>query len=114
MDISNENSQSLVVIKEAKREIVQFFKNERFFWIGNIKKYKGHFEGFEEFWNEVIEKTPTDILKLLAVAVQQFFESYSFKYVSPLHIAAEKGSLELCDHILTMNSKKTRLLKVSL
>ena len=108
MELSYENNQSLVIIKEAKREIVQFFKNERFFWIGLITKYNGHFEGYEEAWNEVINKTPIEILKQLAVAVQQFFESYSLKKVAPLHIVAEKGTHDLSDHILSIMTEMPR------
>ena len=97
---NNLDNQSLTKSKEANKEISKFLDNGRFFWTRIIKKYNKNFEGFEESWKEAINKTPYNILKQLAIAVEQFFKSYSFKQVAPLHIAAEKGSLQLCEYII--------------
>ena len=99
--LNNLDDQSLTRSKEANREIAEFLDNGRFYWIRIIKKYAGNFEGFEESWKEVIPRTPLDIVKQLALAVEEFFKSYSFKQVAPLHIVAEKGTLQLCQYIIT-------------
>ena len=85
--LNNLDDQSLTKSKEASKEISEFLDNGRFFWTRIIKKYNKNFEGFEESWKEVINKTPVDIVKQLAIAVPKFFESYSFKQVALLHIA---------------------------
>ena len=99
--LNNLDDQSLTRSKEASREIAECLDNEKFYWIRIIKKYNGNFEGHEKSWKEVLHKTPVDVVKQLAVAVQQFFESHSFKKLAPLHIAAEKGSMQLCRHIIS-------------
>ena len=76
-------------------------ESDRLSLIRIIKIYTGNFEGLEESWNNLIEKVPIDLLKQLSVAVQEFFKYKSFmKKVSPLQIATEKGSLELCRFII--------------
>ena len=84
--LNNLDDQSLRNSKEASREISEFLDNGRFFWIRIIEKYKDDFNGFEKSWKEVINKTPTDVLKQLAKSVEKFFKTYSFKQVAPLHI----------------------------
>ena len=86
MVLNNLDDQSLRNSKEASREISEFLDNGRFFWIRIIEKYKDNFNGFEKSWKEVINKTPTDVLKQLAKSVEKFFKTYSFKQVAPLHI----------------------------
>ena len=71
-----------------------------------IKNYNGNFEGHQESWKQVMNKASFDIMKQLAIAVRQFFESYSFKQLAPFHIAAEKGSLELCQEIINKTKDK--------
>ena len=93
--LSKLDDQSLAESKKTSREISEFLEVKRFFWIRIIKKYKNNFKGFEESWNEVLVKTPFDVIKQLAVTVVEFSNSYPTEYtkVSPLHIAAIKGSV---------------------
>ena len=65
--LSNLDDQSLTTIKESSRDINEFLGNGRFFWIRIIRKYIKNFEGFEESWKEVINKTPVDIVKQLSL-----------------------------------------------
>ena len=107
MILNNLNDQSLARSKKASRGIAVFLENERFYFVRIIRKYDEQFEGFEESWNEVINKTPIDFLKQLAVAVEDFFkENYWRKNLTPLHIAAEKDDLGLCEKIITKTSNK--------
>ena len=55
--------------------------NERFFWIRIIKKYQGRLKDFPKFWKLVIDKTPIETVKQIAIAVSQFVQRphlYSF------------------------------------
>ena len=89
--LNNLGNESLARSKETSQGISKFHENERFFWIRIIKKYNEHFNGFEKSWSEVINRIPLDVLKQLAIAVQQFFKFQSFEKVAPLHIAVEDG-----------------------
>ena len=88
MVLKNLDDPSLKRGKLAGRGMAEFLENEKFYWIRIIKKYIAYFEGHEESWREVVNKTPLDIIKQLAIAVQQFFKNHLFKELAPLHIAA--------------------------
>ena len=106
--LKNLDDQSLERSKEASRGISKFLENERFPWIRIISRRKGNFQGFEESWKQFINKTPTTLVKKLGLAVQQSkkcFDEYPYlKQIAPLHIAAEKGILELCELIFAKTS----------
>ena len=90
---------SLTRSKEASREIAKCLDNGKLFWIRIIKKHAENFKGFEESWKEVIRRTPLDIIKQLALTVNEFFKSYTDKKVAPLHIVAEKGTFQLFQYV---------------
>lgn len=106
--LNNLDNQSLNRSKEAIREIAKCTKNEKFFSIRIIKRYTDHFRGFEESWKEVLYKIPLNLMRQLTDAVQHFFkyDSHTTIKVAPLHIVAEKGSLELCQYIITKTNNK--------
>ena len=69
-------------------------------------------EEFKIHWNKVVIRTPFEIVKELAIAVHQCFRwSITFKggkkQWSPLHIAAERGSLQLSKYTVKMTGNKT-------
>ena len=68
------DDQSLNNCKEISEEVLEYLENERFFWIRIIKKYGGKLKDFPDLWKPVIDKTPTEIVKEIAIAVSQFFQ----------------------------------------
>ena len=93
--LKNLDNQSLTRGTEAKRGFAEILDKERFYWIRVIKKYAQNFEGVEDSWGEILCKTPVDIVKQLALTVEEFFKYNSSKEVFPLYIVAKKGTLEL-------------------
>ena len=106
MILRNLDNQSLVRSKEVSSEVSEILCKERFYWIRIIAKHVENFEEYHESWIEVINKTPANVVKQLAIAVEEFFKSYTFDKLAPLHIAAEKGSLQLCEYIIAKTSNK--------
>ena len=84
MIFKNLDDQSLVTSKIASPEIAEFVENEKFYLKRKMKKYNGKFEGFEESWNQVFNKTQTDVIKQLFVAAQQYFKENPFKSLKSL------------------------------
>ena len=78
------DDQSLNNCKEISQEVLEYLENERFFWIRIIKKYKGKLKDFPKLWKPVIDKTPTEIVKKIGIAVSQFFQAHHL-YSSKIH-----------------------------
>ena len=72
--LNNVDDKSLTNFRKASRDNSNFLDNERFYWIRNIKRYSANFEEFQESWKKVINKTPVDFLKNLAIDVHSFFQ----------------------------------------
>ena len=68
------DDQSLNNCKEISQEVLEYLENERFFWIRIIKKYQEKLKDFPKLWKPVIDKTPTEIVKEIGIAVSQFFQ----------------------------------------
>ena len=68
------DDQSLDKCKEISEEVLEYLENERFFWIRTIKKYQSKLKDFPESWKPVIDRTPTEIVKEIGIAVSQFFQ----------------------------------------
>ena len=115
------DDKNLVNYKAASREMSEFLLKERFYWIRIIKRYSAYFGSFQNSWRQVINKTPVEIIKQLAVEVQEVFARCSdiftefpvissqivfIRDIAPLHIAAEQGNLKLCEHILEKTEDK--------
>ena len=98
------NDESLVKFKESSKEINNHLQNERFYWIRVINKHSEHFQEFAKSWKKVIGKTPVEIVKEITTTVEDFYNfsnSNEDDYqLHPLHIAAERGRLVLCKHIV--------------
>ena len=111
--LKNLENQNLIESKEIRNENSE---SDRYQWIRIIEKYNKNFEGFEESWNEVTRsENPVKILKQLAMAIEQFFKSYlDSNQVTPLHIAVEIGSLNLCKYIITKTRIKNPTTKLTM
>ena len=99
MILDNLDDQSLVRSKAASKEIAEFLENKKFYWMRIIMKNKDKFQGYEESWKEVINKIPVNRIKELGISVLEHVEDV--EKVSPLHIGARNGSLDLYQYIIT-------------
>ena len=126
--LDNLDDKNLVNCREASREMSEFLPKGRFYWIRIIKNCSAKFESFENSWRQVIDKTSVEkswrqvinktsveVIKELALKVQDFFGSShksdgfiiaSTKKIAPLHIAVEQENLKLCEHILDKTENK--------
>ena len=102
MILNNVDDRSLINFKETSRDNDEILNSERFYWIRIMKKYNGNFQEFYESWLKVINKSPVEVVKELALAVYQFFmarETRSEKQWHPLSICPAQESFLLCKHI---------------
>ena len=80
-----------------------FLDNGSTLWRKRIQKYAKTQVEFSKNWKLVTEKVPIDILKKLAIAVEQFFtqspKMVEFQF-SPLHIVADRGIVSLCKYVI--------------
>ena len=66
-----------------------------------IKICIGQQNTFSKDWNIVVSKTKFQIVKNLAIAVQEFYKSHNGnKKYSPLYIAVHQNNLHLTQHII--------------
>ena len=105
------DNQDLIKCKEVSRYQFKFFVDDRLVWTRMIKKYSANHVKFKAAWKLVVEKVPVEIVKELALAVEQFYtlrpHQARFNHQhSPHHIAAKRGSLSLCKFI----ARKTKSL----
>lgn len=111
MIVDKLNNQDLAELKQASQEISTVLNNSKAIWIRLIKSHIGNIK--YNAWQLVVEKTPTPIVRDLAVAVREFFNIYPEKFIqqhiglqfSPLHIAAAQCNLQLCKHIMRRLTK---------
>ena len=100
------DDQSLNNCKEISGEVLEYLENGRFFWIRIIKKYQSKLKDFPESWKPFIDRTPTEIVKEIGIAVSQFFQVrhlYSGKegcQWSLITISANHGDLALLQFIV--------------
>ena len=104
--LNNLDDQSLNRSKKVSRGVFEILEKERFYWVRIIKSYAKKFEKHEESWNEVLNKTPVYFIKELAFALYQYFEFNDHDEIAPLHIAALKGSFQLCQYIIAKTKNK--------
>ena len=105
MVFENVDDENLVKFKESSREINNHLQNERYYWTRIIKKHGEYFEEFADSWKKVICKTPAESVKELALTVEGYFNFSNFNgyadiQLHPIHVAAERGNLNLCQHII--------------
>ena len=114
MVFKNLDNQSLTQSKNASRTFSEFLVDEKFYWIRVIKKYNGNFVGVEESWREVLRKTPVDMIKQLALVVEEYFKHYFPMFISPLHIVAKKGTLKLFRYVFSRATDKNPIAKLEI
>ena len=110
--------QSLTAFTQVSKEIFDMRLRRRFYWV-SLLQYQLHSVGFEikipKVWSKVILKSPMEIVREFFQIIGEFYHfSRKIKYqrlgqieigyipikCSPMHIAAERGNLELCQHII--------------
>ena len=99
---------SLIKFTAASKEMADIQQRSRFFWIRRIQYqlgslYIGHNDSKD--WRKVIKKSPVEIVRELSKNIQQFYtfstkNKYCIVKCSPMHIAAERSNLKLCQHII--------------
>ena len=116
------NPTTLRNFKKTSKDASTLVENARFFWIGFIQKRFARKEErivLPDQWEKIVKRTPVNILRMLAVAYEKFSElhgrtgifwgfliSKDFSYLqfdkdlSPLHIAAATGYLDLIKYIV--------------
>ena len=95
------DDQSLIKSMEANREFDNFLSNDRIYWIRVLAHYKTNFMQFKESWRKSLHQVPVVKIKELVIAAHNFFKNQSRldRQWSPLHIAANSGSLEFYKYI---------------
>ena len=109
MILNGLDDQSLIQSMEAIREVDDFLRNDRIYWTRLLANYKKNLQMFKDSWRKSLYRVPVVKIKELAIAAQGFFlfEHRFFKHPksrldlqwSPLHIAADYGSLEFYKYI---------------
>ena len=93
------DDQSLAKFKEVSRQLFPIIDNQRTFWIRSLKNYNENFARFLDSWKKVINKTPTEIIKDLAISMNQFHklhrdQFYNYDFFGPERIwSQDKESL---------------------
>ena len=103
--------------KEAGKITNNLLVTERFYWIRIIKENNCLFGSYEEAWKKVVNRTPTGMVKELALTVNRFpvfmknycgnntllpleFTKKVQNYWHPMAIGALCGSENLCLHFM--------------
>ena len=86
--------QSLLKYQESSKNSYDFLNNEKFFWMRILKKYNKYFETSKESWKKAIHKTPTGVVKKLALAVLNFFSTESDQFIK-IHFCLNEEQLSL-------------------
>ena len=99
---NNLDDESLTKIGDLNRPMNKLLDQERIYWLRILRKYQKNFIQFKDVWKISLRQMPVEVIEELAIAVNQFFNfraSRHDKQWSPLHIAAERGLLQLYQYI---------------
>ena len=101
MILKDLDDQSMIKCIEANREIGNFLSNDRIYWTRVLAIYKTNFIKFKESWRKSLHQVPVVKIKELVIAAHNFFKIQLRLdgQWSPLHIAADNGSLEFYKYI---------------
>jgi hypothetical protein len=98
---NNLDNQNLTKCREVSRSHRKFLEDEKLLWTRRLTKYYVDHPEFKKEWKLVMKKVPIEIVKELALAVEQFYTQQPYEtrlnyQHSPHHFAAVRGSLSLC------------------
>ena len=101
MILKDLDDHSLIKSIEANRELDNFLSNDKIYWTRVLAKYKANFIQFKDSWRRSFCQVPVVKIKELAIAAHTFFKNQSRlnRQWSPLHVAADNGSLEFYKYI---------------
>ena len=97
------DDKTLANCKNVSKVWNNFLDNGSFLWKRRIWKFTQNQVEFNNHWELVTNKVPIDMLKNLAIAVEEYFTLYPKELddqFSPLRIAGSMGIISLCDHII--------------
>ena len=110
---------SLVTLTKVSKEMMDILLRRRFYWVRNIEnQLRGvYMENIpkqnRDLWRKVIQRSPVEIVKGIFQMIVEFYKfSNKEKYkngitkCSPMHIAADRGNLKLCQHIIDRSDDK--------
>ena len=87
----------LVNCRKLNESSRSFIDNQKLPWIRMIQKYASNTSGFLQDWKQVMGKTPTRIVKEIAIQTELFFKSNPERQKSnwsPLFIVADQGNMD--------------------
>ena len=93
------DDQNLVICKKVHKTWRNNILDQRIYWIRMIRKGTKHCNEFAEEWRKAVEKIPIRILEKLARLVLRCNKDLSKRSISPLHICALYGDLEIFNSI---------------
>ena len=111
------DNHSLSAITWVSKEMMDLRLSHRFYWVRLIQYQLGNLypEKIPQVWSKVIHRSSKKIVKEIAQTIDKFYnlssknKSLFLGHIevgqirvgcSPMHIAAERGNLELCQHII--------------
>ena len=104
------DNKSLVKCKEASKimcSIIEKQKSGKYLTTRMIQSYVKNPEEFAKDWRNILQELPMEKLKEFGTLVKDFYKSFPLRFEenwNPMHIAAERGHLELCKFIAKVNS----------
>ena len=95
------DNKGLTKCKKICKVWCAFLDNDSELWNRRIQIFSKNQIEFENHWNLVTRKVSVQILKDIALAMEQFFKfdiKRKEKQYSPLHIATRVGNISICLH----------------
>ena len=107
--------ESLIAFTLVSKEIADMRVRRRFYWVSLVQYQLSFFEKIPKVWTKVIKRSPMEIVRNFAQTIYEFHHfsnkvpsiflgqikiGYLPIKCSPMHIAAERGNFELCQHII--------------
>ena len=71
---SSVDDKTLVTLKKVSRGLYEFLEEERFYWLRVIQSYyeTNIYHRKYKSWKKLVDKTPSEMIKKLALALHQF------------------------------------------